>query len=81
MSSRILMDYSILKEVDPKTQSRLLESLHKLLDECNCQNLEIWSENLLVSAHFHVMLDEETTLYCFNEEHDLISEVSSNLRS
>jgi hypothetical protein len=67
------MGYTNLKEVDPKTQSRLLDSLRELLDEFNCRNLEIWSENLLVSAHFHAMPDEETALHCFDEDHNLLS--------
>ena len=73
MSRHAIIGCTNLKEVDPETQSRLLESLHKLLDECNCQSLEIWSENLLVSAHFHMMSDEKNALYFFDEEHDLIS--------
>ena len=67
------MGYSILKEVDRKTQSRLVDSLRDMLDECNCQSLEIWFENILVSAQFQSISDEESSLYCIDDERDLVS--------
>jgi hypothetical protein len=66
------MGYSNLRTVDEKTQSRLIESLQILLDECNCRNLEIWSENIVASAQFQSVSNEEKSLYCIDEENDLI---------
>jgi hypothetical protein len=67
------MGYSHLKTVDQTTQSKLNEILHAVLRDCNCENLDMWVESIIQSGHFRVVSDKEESLYCVDENDDLLS--------
>lgn len=68
----IFMCYSNLKLLDQRIQKRFIDNLLVLLQEYNCGSLETWLENInvLASGRFRVTSDEESTLYCVDEEND-----------
>ena len=68
------MGYRNWKSVSQNCQEQVLRNLRELLEECNCWSLEIWVENVLASARFRrTTSTEENTLYCLDEDNDLIS--------
>ena len=67
------MGYSNLKTLGLQVQKRLLNNLHVLLEEYDYRSLEFWVEKIIASGQFRVISEEENTLYCVDNENDLIS--------